>query len=464
MPVRTRITLLFTLLVVLILTLVCISVYYFSSTLRVNAIKTKLTNKAITIGSLLNQSDFFSNELVRRIDSSTSMSYTDKIIQAYNYKNNKIYEYNDYPKHFMPIKISPELLNEARVKGRVFFYIGEKDAVAYCYYHNDMPVIIIAAGEDQEGKRNLKNLINILLLSYLGGLVIAGLGGYFFSKGLLKPIIKIADEVNDISAQNLTRRINTGTAKDEWHYLSHTLNSLLNRLQESFDLQKRFIANASHELSTPLTSIFSQLEVLLQKERKAEEYRKVIKSVLEDVLHMSNLTKTLLEFAKASGRPGGIEITMVRIDEILLRLPAQMSKVSQLCSVSFNFDGLPAQEDKLLVLGNEGLLFAAIKNLVTNACKYSRNKHASIELSIQNEEVIINVTDTGIGIPSAELNKIFQPFHRVNDIGNKEGFGLGLSLASRIIKLHKGEIKVSSIIDVGSTFTVRLPVAKTNKS
>jgi signal transduction histidine kinase len=242
--------------------------------------------------------------------------------------------------------------------------------------------------------------------------------------------------------------------------LSTTLNALLNRLQQSFDLQKRFIANASHELSTPLTSISSQIEVSLQRERAAEEYRKVMKSIHQDVLHMSKLTQTLLEFAKASGSAGGLEIALVRIDEVLFRLPSDIAKMNKAYSVSFEFGELPAEDDKLLVFGNEELLFTAIKNIVMNACKYSHNHEAVVKLVVQTEEIIITVQDTGIGIPEAELAHIFQPFYRVNDNRIKEGFGLGLSLASRIIKLHKGEINVLSTLGKGTVFTISIPCCK----
>ena len=122
MPVRIRITVLFSLLVSVILTLVCVSVYYFSYNSRITTIRTRLANRAITTGNLLNQSTIFSNELVRKIDSSTTMAYTNKVIQAYDYRNNKIYEYSDIPN--VNLRITDEVLNEARINGRFFFTIA----------------------------------------------------------------------------------------------------------------------------------------------------------------------------------------------------------------------------------------------------------------------------------------------------------------------------------------------------
>jgi signal transduction histidine kinase len=444
-------------LVFIILSLVGLSIYYFSYTSRINTVKTRLTNRAITFCRLLSTSELFSNELVKRIDSLTAVAYTNRSIQAYDYKNSKFYEYYTLPGDVL--NISSKILDDARVNGVVFFSIGQREAVAYHYVNDKARIVMVVAGQDEEGKQNLRRLSTILLLSLLGGLAIAVLGGYFFSRGLLKPIKKIADDVNEISAQNISRRIKTREAKDEWYYLSNTLNSLLNRLQESFDLQRRFISNASHELSTPLTSISSQLEVSLQRERGADEYRKVMYSILEDVRHMAKLTQTLLEFAKASGTAGGLEIELIRIDEILYRLPAEISKINKAYSVSFEFNQLPAEDKQLLVFGNEELLFTAIKNIVVNACKYSSDNRAIIKLSVKYPEITIQVQDDGVGIPENELTNIFQPFYRINSV-ESPGFGLGLPLASRIIKLHKGTIEVTSKVNEGSVFTIRFQTGK----
>jgi signal transduction histidine kinase len=417
-----------------------------------------LTNRAITFGRLLSRSEVFSSELVKRIDSLTSIAFTNRSIQAYDYNDNKFYEY--YTSSGDALNISPKILKDARANGAVFFNIGKREVIAYNYVDDKARIVIIAAGEDEEGNQTLTRLGNILWLSLAGGLAIAVLGGYFFSTGLLRPIRKIADDVNDISAQNISRRINTGEAKDEWRYLSDTVNSLLNRLQESFDLQKHFISNASHELSTPLTSISSQLEVSLQREREPGEYRRVMQSILEDVRHMAKLTQTLLEFAKASGTAGGLEIELIRIDEVLFRLPAEVSKINKAYSVLFEFDQLPAEEEKLLVPGNEQLLFTAIKNIVINACKYSKNHQAIIKLTIQDNGIVIQVQDKGIGISDNELANIFEPFYRVSSVETREGFGLGLPLASRIIRLHKGTLDVVSKVNEGSLFTIRFAAAK----
>lgn len=457
MPVRLRITLLFSVLAFIILSIVCGGVYYFFYQSRINNIRTRLTNRGISTARLLSQREIFDKELIRRIDSSTTLSLKNKTVQAYDYRNRRIYRYSDVAGDEIPI--SEEILDKARVKGDYFFTEGKKEAVAYHYVDNNSRIVIVTAAEDEVGRQNLQTLLNILLLSFLVGNIFVLVSGYIFSRRLLLPVKKITEDVAEISAQNLTRRLETGTTRDEWNQLSSTLNELLNRLQESFELQRRFISNASHELSTPLTSISSQLEVTLQREREAEEYKKVMLSVYQDVRYMGKLTQTLLEFAKASGNPGGLEINLVRIDEILLRLPAEIARMDPFYSVQMHFDDMPEEEEGLLVFGNETLLLSAIKNIVVNACKYSSDHKASVHLQLNNSYIIIIVQDRGKGIPKHELNNIFQPFYRIEN-QSTGGFGLGLSLAERIIKIHKGSIEVNSEAGKGTTFVIRIPAAQ----
>ena len=464
MPVKTRIALLFSLLVLSILSLVCGSVYYFSYINRIKDMQTRLTNRAITTGRLLSQTGVFDQKLIRRIDATTSVAMRNKVVEAYDSLDQKIYFYSDESTD--TIRVSKTVIDEARKKQRIYMQAGEKDAIAYYYKDENNRLVIIAGAYDEAGNQKLRDLQLVLGLSFIGGILISVIGGYLFSISLLRPLRRIADEVNEISARNLARRIRSGdiTSRDEWDYLSDTLNQLLNRLQESFEIQGRFISNASHELSTPLTSISSQLEVSLQRVRSIEEYRKVIQSVYQDVQQMNKLTQTLLAFARASGTASGLDIDLIRIDEILLQLPGETGKADSAYSVTLDFDQLPEQEEELLVFGNEDLLFTAIKNVVSNACKYSDDHHATVKLAVWENEISIRVEDKGKGIEESEWENIFQPFYRADEGHAVPGFGLGLSLAMRIIKLHKGWIKVHSVMGEGSTFLIGIPHAGSLKS
>jgi two-component system sensor histidine kinase ArlS len=457
MSIRIKITLLFALIVLAILMLVCSSVYYFSYTSRLKNIQTRLTNWAITTGKLLSQSAVFNQKLVLRIDASTTLAMKNKTVQAYDYMNSRKYIYSDDPSDSVSFKSS--LLDKCRTGKDIYFISGYREGIAHYFVDKNFGMVIVTAAYDEEGMRKLQQLGFILLLSFTGGIFIAVAAGYFFSRQLLIPLRKIADEVNKISVQNLEERIKIHNGRDEWDYLSTTLNQLLNRLQVSFDIHRRFISNASHELLTPLTSISSQLEVSLNRNRDVKEYQAVIGSVYQDVHRLGKLTQTLLEFARASGDPGGLEIDLVRIDEILLALPGEITKLNDCYNITIAFGELPDEDEKLLVFGNEALLFTAIKNIVINACKYSDNHLAEVKLVCQQNVITIFIKDYGKGIPDEDKENIFQPFYRVKEKNMNQGFGLGLSLASQIVKLHKGQLSLESELNKGTVFCITLPSA-----
>ena len=457
MSVRIRITILFASIVLIILALVCGSIYYFSYTNRLNSFKTRLTNWAITTGRLLSQSTVFDQQMILTIDASTMLAMKGKTVQAYNQLNERTYIYSDSAADTIPFP--KEILDRTRKEGDTYFSFGRREAISHFYQIKNFSVVMVAAAFDEAGKQKLVQLSYILLFSFAGGILIAIAAGYLFSKGLMIPLRKIADEIKEISVQNLAGRIKAGEGKDEWNYLAETLNQLLFRLQDGFEIHRRFISNASHELSTPLTSISSQLEISLNRDREASEYRVTMESIHQDVRQLSRLTQTLLEFARASGDPGGLEIDLVRIDEVLLALPGEITKLNQSHKVRLVFEKLPDEEEKLLVFGNEELLITALRNITVNACKYSDNHLAIIRLVSENNQIIIFIEDEGKGIPGEELNNIFQPFYRVSNNGNIKGFGLGLSLANQIIKLHKGLINVRSVLGKGTEFIITLPIA-----
>lgn len=454
MSVRLKITLLFLGLVFCILGLVCTSIYIFSSASRGRYIESRLKNVAITTGNFLSRDEIFSYDIIRKIDSLTAKAFTRKIVLAYNQFNKKIYSFYDNDDD--TLILNSAVLSKARSKEKIYTRIDKRDVVFYHYMKGNDDFIIVVGGYDEFGHQNLKNLSIILLLSFIPGILIAVLVGYIFSKILLKPLERIADQANEISAANLIKRLDTGSVRDEWNYLTETLNNLLNRLEESFKLQGQFISNASHELFTPLTSISSQLEISLQRERTPEEYRKIMYSVYDDIQHISKLTGTLLEIAKASGSKSGIEIKRVRIDEVILLIISKISKEDKDYKVLVDFSKLPANEESLVVLGNEELLLAAISNIVVNGCKYSSNQQATISLYSNAKNIIISIQNTGTGIPQNELENIFQPFYRIDENYTNIGFGLGLSLAKKIIQLHDGKITVISKKDEETVFLIYL--------
>jgi two-component system, OmpR family, sensor histidine kinase ArlS len=352
MKLRNKITFLFTAVVSAILLLLCIAVYYFSSLSRVSDFRKRLKVRAVTTVKLLvNNDDGINKEQLRRLDEKTFTSLPQKNIIVI--KDNGTVEYNYVDDNTSAIKITNELLSKVFSGDDYYFSVDNKDAIII----KESNYYSIAASYDADGYGRLHTLAVILEICFVSGIALTFLSGYFFSFRIVYPIKKISAEVHDISSQNLSRRIPVSNTKDELNELSVTFNDLLTRLQESFEIQKRFIANASHELSTPLTSISSQVQITLQNERSANEYKEVLQSVYEDVRNLTELTRGLLALAKASGTSGGIELSSVRIDELLMRLPAELKTIDPQYSVDLHFDNFPEDENLFHVFGNSDLLY-----------------------------------------------------------------------------------------------------------
>lgn len=456
MQIKYRITLVYSLIVTVILLLFCIALYFFSYQDMVHRFKERLLNKANSTLELV-RSPKFGHELIKTINQTSPSSLEKKSIYVLDYIHNKDFVYND--KDANPLTITDNIIQNATKGYPYYFKVGDRDAVALEYIDKNYNYIVVAAAYDSDRVDWLNKLKLILVVCLLLSVVMVLFTGYIFSLSLIRALSEFTHKIKHISSEKFSLRLETGKGKDELQKLAITINDLLDRLQASFNLQRRFIDNASHELSTPLASIASQMDVALQRERSSEEYKKALLSINDDVKRLSMLVRSLLEIAKVSGSMGGTELTSVRIDELLMRMPADLKKISPLYDVKIGFGELPENESALIIYGNEHLLYSAIKNIVHNACKFSEDKRAELYLSFTNDDIVIEIQDYGPGIDDHDLKHIFQPFYRSNRHQSYvSGAGLGLSLAQRIIGLHKGTIEIESELGKGTKFTIHIPM------
>ncbi|MDP4264390.1 MAG: ATP-binding protein [Bacteroidota bacterium] len=452
MKLTSKINLLFTVIVSGILLVVAIIVYNVTRQQVEDDFHQRLLGRARNSANLYTTFKEDTSNLIKTMDASLPGSLVNKSITIYRKNNELIYQFHDsgttavYP--------DTSLLKRVREKGEIFYESGEKDVLLY--YSTEGHFTTVVAAENIPGHEYLNSLENIFLIYLPVAILVTLIAGYLFSRRLVKPIKETIHDVKLITSQNLSHRLYTGNNKDELAELNSTFNDLLNRLEESFNIQKRFIANASHELSTPLTSVSSQVEVALLQERSSDEYRRVLSSVLEDVKGLHQLTRNLLEIAK-SGTQGAIELNKVRIDEILLKAHSDVIRQSPGFRAEIDFPDLPEDENECIVFGNPHLLHIAFKNIMENGCKYSPDKTVKVRLILKGREaklVFINKSDT---ISAEEISHLFEPFYRSSNANGESGFGLGLTLTRRIIRLHKGSIDVSSDPEQGTTFIIMLP-------
>lgn len=454
MSIRYKIAFLFSGLVSFLLFCLCAVIYFISQNERNNLFHTRLKNRAAATANtaaIITDSNY---KVLELLDTSAVASLQNKSISVVDYSGKILYNYTDNPGN--EIVLSPDIIHQTKIDGEYFFSTELRQAVAVHFVSVNKNLFVTVAAEDADGNAFLSRLKKLLVWAFVIAVLISFFTGLLFAKVLLKPLSRIISEVKLVSSNNLSQRILTGNNNDEMQQLSKTFNELLDKMQESFVIQRRFISNASHELSTPLTAVSSQLEVALQRERSEKEYKQVIQSVYEDVKDLQQLTRSLLDIAK-SGAQGSIELSEVRIDEVLMKVAADVQKLKEEYTVNLHFETLPDDERLLTVFGNANLLYIAIKNIVENGCKYSDNYSADISVSFTQSEITVSVKSIGDIIAEADIQNVFQPFFRAETVRNKQGAGLGLALTKRILSLHKSAIQVSSKPSEGTIFTVTFP-------
>jgi signal transduction histidine kinase len=245
-------------------------------------------------------------------------------------------------------------------------------------------------------------------------------------------------------------------ADDELDRLARTLNGMLARLHGAFSQVRRFTADASHELQTPLTILKGELEVALRSARSPEEYRETLQSGLDEVNRMIELVNDLLLLARSEAGVLRRERHLIDLAELVQQVGLRMKIIADSHSVELSI----GTTGPALVLGDADHLTRLLSNLVENGIKYSgAGGRVSIQLELQGDRAAIHVTDTGPGIPEDLHEQIFQPFFRSPDALTQRGVGLGLSIARAIALAHFGTLEVRSSPGRGSTFTVHLPLA-----
>jgi two-component system OmpR family sensor kinase len=289
------------------------------------------------------------------------------------------------------------------------------------------------------------------------GLILAGGGGWLLARRALRPVDSMTQTAKKISGEHLSQRLQESGNRDELDRLAGTLNDMLDRLHGAIDQMRRFSADASHELQTPLTILKGEMEVALLKPRSPEEYQEVLTSGLEEIDRINHLVEGLLLLARADSGMLRLDLQVIDLNELLEKTLIQLSPLATTRSLRFKFKPL----DATCVRGDSEHLRRAFLNLLTNAIKHSHNDEI-IEVTLLREEAwaVIQIADSGIGIPKHEQKLIFNRFHRLSEsrsAAGKEGVGLGLSIALSIVEAHGGTIQVESSPGIGATFSVHLP-------
>ena len=316
------------------------------------------------------------------------------------------------------------------------------------------PVLVQVARSEGPIAQNMNQLIYILLLGLPGAVAVAGLGGYLLARRALAPIERMAERARSINAERLNDRLPVDNPDDELGRLAAVFNETLTRLESSFQQMRCFTADASHELRTPLTAIRSVGEVGLRGRRGETAYREIIGSMLEEVDRLALLVDRLLMLSRADTGQANLSIDVVDLAQLAGDVAEQLSVLAEEKnqSITVRSEVVPQWA------GDRMVLRQALLNLVDNAIKYTP-VGGIIEVRVIQVPTgtIIDVIDTGPGIPAELRSRIFDRFYRVDKARSREngGTGLGLAIAKWAVEVNGGNLTVEPTA-AGSCFRITL--------
>ena len=290
-----------------------------------------------------------------------------------------------------------------------------------------------------------------LAVTVLGGAV-----AYFVSGRALKPLKRFTAKAERVQLQSLTEITLSEDEAVEFSRLSRAVNQMLLRLKQAFDAQQQFVGNAAHELRTPLALMQARLDLYMSTDHgdSCPETAETIAMMREQTERLSRMVRTLLDMSELKAVPRTDRIQLApMIEEVL----ADLSPLAEKSGVTLSQSG-----EDLWITGSDVLVYRAIFNLVENGVKYNRpGGSVCAAVSRRGEEAMIEIKDTGCGIPEDFRESVFQPFFRVDKSRSREkgGVGLGLSLVWEIVHLHSGDVRVRESGETGTVIEMTLPIS-----
>ena len=451
MLIRTKIILGFTILATGILIAISVSIFIFYSLGKDNLFYSRLKKKAISTAKVFAHISEMDEIALHSLDQQREAVYDE---------GNKLIYSSGYQDDFFPTR---SFLNEIRSeKEKLFSYTNSinkrKGGVGICYTSGGKKIIVIVTGLDKFGIERIDNLRKTLIICDILGLSIIVLSAFIFSKQALKPVKKMVEQVRSINGTQLNTRLDEGNRKDEIASLAIEFNKLLDRVEKTVESQTSFVSHASHELRTPLANILGILETSFSYDKDLVTVKENINTSINQLKKVISLTNGLLNLAKIENDQALLTLERVNLLELLLDCINSIKRNYHDQNIELSLKNSSEEPNDYIVNGNKHLLFIAITNVIDNACKYSDNSKVLVSLYSNNfNSIILSTSDSGYGINPKDLDNIFTPLYRGNNIKNIPGFGIGLALVHKIIKFYNGDIQITSIIDRGTTITLVFP-------
>jgi len=446
--IKDRLALYFTLISTVMLLGVLVVVYFTFLKFTEQEFFARLTDRTMVTAKLYLEADEISSDSLNKVRTQYFEKLNSEVLRIYDAKNTATFIGDDQQYW------TERTIDEVREKKKIQFRDGDRQVVGIYYKDNQGDFVILASAIDKGTITRVQKLLKIMIGVFVLILICLLLTARWIAKRILLPLDEFIAEVKLIKSNNLHFRVKEGENQDEIALLASNFNNLIAHLEHAFVLQKTFVANASHELRTPITRMVIGAEIALSQERPAEDYKKSLTGVLDDAEKLENIITSLLSLAEADLEYTTATLENVRIDELLWQIQEQWKQKLPENQLFVEFGELAEDADRLIIPANPTLLQIAIDNIISNGFKFSDHKPVTCRLELKADGIHLDITDQGPGISKTEQQHIFQPFYTSSVKEAHKGNGMGLYMAHKIIELYHGNITVKSQKDTGTTFQI----------
>lgn len=434
MTIKGKISFYISIFFTLLFSFICALIINNFSNFRQQEFKERLNEKALSSIKLLVDVKEVDNHLLKIIDRNTINELYNEKTLIFDSEYNLIYSSLD------DTKIQWAVNDLKYLKENNSFFRKESGNEVYGIFydsHNEDYYVLVSAN-DSYGNRKLSYLIKLVVSLGVFFIAITWIITFYIVKEQLLPLNKFHKEIraiNDLNARTVLQ--NVKNSKNEINLLSIEFNSMINRIGETYQKQKEFTANVSHEFRTPLARISARIENQIQLNSPKES--DFLKNLLKDITQLNELLNSLLILSKTESLSDSME-EKVRVDEVLYSSIERVSRDFNDFKVIFEIQDTENLENLLEVSCNASLLEIAFLNLLKNAYYYSDDKTAQVNICIESGRVNVNISNSGFQVSEEEQKRLFHPFMRGENAGLSQGLGLGLIIVKRILNLYGFDI------------------------
>ena len=446
MKISTRLSLTVSIIVSAIFLVFSLVIYKFSSEHRQNVFKERLKQRVLITEKLFLEKDSFSPKELETI--------TDQFLHTLPEETEAVINFDDETILIYQEKYGTDLWKKISSEETVYFNLKKTAGMSRIFKIKGHNYLVVVTALDNIGLENLAFLKTLLILLALIGIPVISASSFIMNYRAFLPLSEKIEKANTISATNFNQRLMVYDSGDEIDQLAIAFNNLLDRLEASFNSQKSFIRNASHEIKNPLTAIMGEAEITVSKTRTSDQYIESLNIVLAQAERLNITLNNLLQLSNISSNEGEFKLVKINIQDLLFKIKSDYNFVNPENKIVIQVIKL----DDKTVFGNEQLLKSAITNLIDNACKFSANQEVLINFSVLKPMLNLYISDNGIGISEEDKELILSPFYRGKNALKIKGSGVGLALASKIISIHKGTLQIDSKLDTGTNITVSFPI------